>query len=151
MSLDGLIDVRRTAVSKKATISSISVNLGIDERCPNLVWMNVSKSSCSVVLASFGGYYIFDIWPRSFLSFLLSRTWITFKIGVFGHSYIANWWPLTSASNVEGGPTSGNNQFERVAHLLKTSACNIKERPTHGRSSFYRVLLLLLVWPYGLH
>ena len=61
MSLDGLIDVRRTAVSKKATISSISVNLGIDERCPNLVWMNVSKSSCSVVLASFGGYYIYLI------------------------------------------------------------------------------------------
>jgi hypothetical protein len=23
--------------------------------------------------------------------------------------------------------------------------------PAHGRSSFYRVLLLLLVWPYGLH
>ena len=42
--------------------------------------------------------------PDPSLSFLLSRTLITFKIGVFGHSYIANWSPLTSASNVEGGP-----------------------------------------------
>ena len=28
---------------------------------------------------------------------------------------------------------------------------NLRFSVAHGRSSFYRVLLLLLVWPYGLH
>ena len=42
------------------------------------------------------------------------------------------------------------NFFGRCQYQNK-KLCLVSLHRIHGRSSFYRVLLLLLVWPYGLH
>ena len=51
--------------------------------------------------------------------------------------------PLVDIMKLSLSPDAGN---QVVIIQLRGMLCR-----GHGRSSFYRVLLLLLVWPYGLH